>query len=217
LVESATRVRDLTLSDSSRLTLETTGGAPFVARVLGIDPAAQLRSGDRDLIIDHGAVSQAAQVIGHVVAGRIEPDGDVGGLPTTLAVSVATDLGLSEFAGVAVDESATLLKYTYVGDANLDGQVDALDYERVDLAIGDSNVLGVAAGDLNYDTLVNALDYELIDLNIGNGVGNGLATGAVVSVPEAGAMWVAGLALIGAGRAGRTRAASRLRLGFGVR
>jgi hypothetical protein len=29
-----------------------------------------------------------------------------------------------------------IAKYTYVGDANLDGQVDALDYEQVDLNIG---------------------------------------------------------------------------------
>jgi hypothetical protein len=82
---------------------------------------------------------------------------------------------------VTVDDSAVLVKYTYVGDANLDGQVDALDYERIDLAIGNTGVFGVAQGDLNYDGAVDALDYEQVDLNIGNGVGSPLAG---VFIPE---------------------------------
>jgi hypothetical protein len=63
-------------------------------------------------------------------------------------------------------------KFTFVGDSNLDGVVDALDYQRVDLAIGNTGVFGTAQGDLNYDGNVDALDYQQVDLNIGNGPGN---------------------------------------------
>ena len=96
-----------------------------------------------------------------------------------------------DFRGIVVDATAVMLKYTYVGDANLDGQVDALDYERIDLAIGNFGALGTAQGDLNYDGIVDALDYEQVDLNIGNGVGGPLAG---VFIPEPASLWVVGLA-----------------------
>ena len=61
-----------------------------------------------------------------------------------VAIAEAGDLGLTEFAGFSVDETAVVLKVTDVGDANLDGQVDALDYEQVDLNIG--NGVGAPLG-----------------------------------------------------------------------
>jgi hypothetical protein len=136
---------------------------------------------NNDMIIDYAGATPIASIIEQFLAGRIVVDGAVAGLPTYLAVAEAADLGLASFSGVAVDSEAVVCKFTYVGDANLDGQVDALDYERVDLAIGNSAVLGTAQGDLNYDGNVDALDYEQIDLNIGNGVGAPLGT---VFVPE---------------------------------
>jgi hypothetical protein len=136
-----------------------------------------------DMLVDYPAgPSPVADLINMFLAGSLMPDGDDGfGLPTYLAIAEAVDLGLAEFNGISVDETTVVLKFTYVGDANLDGQVDALDYERVDLAIGNTGVFGVAQGDLNYDGNVDALDYEQIDLNIGNGVGSPLGA---VFVPE---------------------------------
>jgi autotransporter-associated beta strand protein len=159
-----------------------------------------------DLIVDYTGVSPIAAVLADIAAGRLAADGDFGGLPTYLAVAEAADLGAADLNGIAVDNTAVLVKYTYVGDANLDGQVDALDYERVDLAIGNTGVTGTAQGDLNYDGIVDALDYEQIDLNIGNGVGSPLAGGCAVStvlVPEPGVLGVVvpGLAAL----AGRRR------------
>jgi glucose/arabinose dehydrogenase len=126
------------------------------------------------MILDYpsGAPSPIAAVIADYLDGRLTRDEqDANGLPLRLAIAEAGDLGDSTFGGVQIDFDTVLAKVSYVGDANLDGQVDALDYERVDLAIGDTGVLGTALGDLNYDTVVDALDYEQIDLNVGNGVG----------------------------------------------
>jgi hypothetical protein len=56
----------------------------------------------------------------------------------------------------------TLVKYTYVGDANLDGKVDGSDYTRIDAAWQTSQT-GWYNGDFNYDGSLNGSDYTLID------------------------------------------------------
>jgi len=69
---------------------------------------------------------------------------------------------LQTFAGEPVGENTILARYTYNGDANLDGVVNADDYFLID-----SNYIpqkpGWYNGDFNYDGLVNADDYFLID------------------------------------------------------
>jgi autotransporter-associated beta strand protein len=148
---------------------------------------------DNDIILNYSGASPIADIISNFQSGQLIPNGDLNGLPTTLAIAEAADLGLDTFNTIPIDETTVLLKYTYVGDANLDGQVDALDYERIDLAIGNSGVFGTAQGDLNYDGNVDALDYEQVDLNIGNGVGQPLGLGgapAAVFIPEPSAVAV---------------------------
>jgi hypothetical protein len=161
---------------------------------LGVNDGSVLSFGNNSLVVNYDEATPIGTILEYLLAGKLVADGDVGGLPTYLAIAEAADLGLTEFGGLPVDETAVLVKFTYVGDANLDGQVDALDYERVDLAIGNTGVFGTAQGDLNYDGTVDALDYEQIDLNIGNGVGSPLAS---VFVPEpAGVSLLAGAGVL---------------------
>jgi T5SS/PEP-CTERM-associated repeat protein len=164
---------------------------------LSINTSGLLDLTDNDLIVDYDtATSPIGTLISYLTSGQLLTSGDLAGLPTYLAISEAADLGLTEFGGIAVDDTAVLAKFTYVGDANLDGQVDALDYERVDLAIGNSGVFGTAQGDLNYDGIVDALDYEQIDLNIGNGVGSPLG-GVFIPEPASLSLVAVGAALMG--------------------
>jgi hypothetical protein len=170
------------VAGGARLELAAGRGAPLRVRNLMVE--GEVLTNDNDVVVDYIGESPIGRLIEAYVAGSIVAEGETGGgLPAYLAIAEASDLGVTEYLGLPVDESTVLLKWTYVGDANLDGQVDALDYERIDLAIGNSGVLGVAAGDLNYDGVVDALDYEQVDLNIGNGVGAPLAS---VFVPEPG-------------------------------
>ena len=166
-----------------------------VFKSLTIGSQGVLESNSSDFIVDYTGASPIADLVAALNEAKILVVGDVDGLPTTLALSEAADLGISEYGGLAIDETTVLAKFTYVGDANLDGQVDALDYERVDLAIGNTGVFGTAQGDLNGDGNVDALDYEQIDLNIGNGVGAPLSalTGGVF-IPEPTSL--AGIALL---------------------
>ena len=68
------------------------------------------------------------------------------------------------FNGVTPSVDDVLVKYTYYGDANLDGKVDASDYSRIDAAYASGGSLtGWYNGDFNYDGVINGSDYTLID------------------------------------------------------
>jgi autotransporter-associated beta strand protein len=75
------------------------------------------------------------------------------------------------FAGMDVSgHNNVLLKYTYAGDANLDGQVDIADLYALASSWRGSGPW--TSGDFNYDGVVNAADLGLLSLNWQAGVGN---------------------------------------------
>ena len=96
-----------------------------------------------------------------------------------------------------------LIKYTYYGDANLDGKVDASDYSLIDSGFI-THATGWFNGDFNYDGLINGSDYTLID-NAFNTQGAQLTAevattsaqiAAASSVPEPASVALAGIAAI---------------------
>ena len=116
----------------------------------------------------------------------------------------------TDFSGQSVDVSSVLVKYTYNGDANLDGRVNADDYFRIDAGFlaQHQNPLYVQ-GDFNYDGKVNADDYFLIDqaflgqggvLDVSDFGGGALAAAAAVPEPS-----IAGLAAVACGALLRRR------------
>jgi len=120
------------------------------------------------------------------------------------------------FGGKSVTNKTILARYTYWGDANLDGVINADDYALTDSGYF-SNIVdgGWLFGDFNYDGVVNADDYALLDsAYFANGAplsagglaplsggsaspSAGLAAGGTSAVPEP-----ASLALVGIGAAG---------------
>jgi probable HAF family extracellular repeat protein len=94
-----------------------------------------------------------------------------------------------------VASTDVLVKYTYYGDANLDGVVDGSDYSLVDYAYQynkthpDAPLTGWYNGDFNYDGVTDGSDYTLMD-NAFNTQGASLAaelaaTTAQISNPDA--------------------------------
>jgi hypothetical protein len=68
----------------------------------------------------------------------------------------------TSFAGQSVLATDVLVKYTWDGDANLDGVVNADDYFQIDSGYITQSK-GWYNGDFNYDDVINADDYFLID------------------------------------------------------
>jgi uncharacterized delta-60 repeat protein len=69
---------------------------------------------------------------------------------------------LGTFDGQSPSVTDVLIKYTYYGDANLDGKVDGTDYADVDNGFL-NHLTGWSNGDFNYDGTVDGSDYTLID------------------------------------------------------
>jgi hypothetical protein len=88
---------------------------------------------------------------------------------TALAIAEAghvIGVGADETAlwsGETVDGSAVLIKYTYAGDADLNGYIDAADYGLIDNYIQFPGSTGYFNGDFNLDGVIDAGDYGLID------------------------------------------------------
>ncbi len=114
---------------------------------------------------------------------------------------------LSSFDGQSVTSTDVLVKYTYFGDANLDGVVNGSDYTLIDNGFNNT-LTGWHNGDFNYDGVVNGDDYTLID-NAFNTQGASLAAepmemvaiptsqiagGSLAAVPEPGNLGVAAVA-----------------------
>jgi autotransporter-associated beta strand protein len=78
-----------------------------------------------------------------------------------------------QFDGLVPASTDVLVKYTYYGDADLNGEVDGTDYSRIDSGYI-NHLTGWYNGDFNYDGAVDGSDYTLID-NAFNRQGSDLA------------------------------------------
>jgi hypothetical protein len=91
---------------------------------------------------------------------------------TALGIGRAAELlGLTAgqtalWAGHSVDANSVIIKYTYGGDANLDGIVSGDDYSAIDFNILVPGSFGFPGGDFNFDGVITGDDYSTIDFTI---------------------------------------------------
>jgi regulation of enolase protein 1 (concanavalin A-like superfamily) len=140
---------------------------------LSVATGAKLDLGENALIVHNGVLSTLAAL---VKSGDASGTWAGTGITSSAAAGDSTDLtavGLisnnnggtaiqATFDGQPVAATDVLARYTYYGDVNLDGDVNAADYTRVDAGF----VLGLtgwANGDFNYDGVVDGSDYTLMD------------------------------------------------------
>ncbi len=79
----------------------------------------------------------------------------------------------NKFDGYSPAAGDVLVKYTWFGDANLDGKVDGSDYSLIDAGYASHGGLtGWYHGDFNYDGVIDGSDYSLIDNAYNNQTAN---------------------------------------------
>jgi autotransporter-associated beta strand protein len=168
---------------------------------LMISPGATLDIGENDWVVDYvmGGSSPFATLAAQVAQGY-NGSGDWQGTGITSRFAAATAssahktaVGIAEasdifsgfpasFSGQNVDSSAVLIRYTYSGDANLDGSVDTVDFNL--LASNFSNTgARWSQGDFNYDGMVDTMDFGLLASNFSLTLG-GSTTNLGALVPE---------------------------------
>lgn len=86
---------------------------------------------------------------------------------TGVGYAEATDLGLAGglFGGVVVDADSILVRFTLLGDSNLDGSITLNDFTR--LAAGFGFASSWSSGDFNYDGFTNLADFTTLAANFG--------------------------------------------------
>ena len=197
----------LTIAAGAQVVVDINTG-PLTLSSLNVAATGELDLTNNGLIVHNGNLQNiSAGVMSSATTrltalGIIQNINPAGGVIYSSSFDGATALSLAT--------TDVLAKYTYYGDANLDGKVDASDYSMIDNGYI-QHMTGWQNGDFNYDGVVDGSDYTLID-NAFNTQGasltdslanpNATPTVQIASVPEP---TVFGLGAIGIGMLTRRR------------
>lgn len=210
-------LKSLTIAGGS---VSASGGGLLIAtQNLSITQGGQLDLEHNDLLIQSDSANRTAllSAVQSLVAAA-HAGGTWSGSGITSSAAAADPLGItalavllndrgngipffSNFDGEAVGINDILVKYTYYGDTDLNGVVDASDFFRFDRGLL-KGLSGWINGDFNYDGLVDTLDRDLMDwtfLNQGQpleGIGP-MVSFAALSVPEPNTLLLLSLASLG--------------------
>jgi hypothetical protein len=153
-----------------------------VVKNLSIAATTKLDLASSALIVDYSAASPIAVVQSWLSDERLTSSQIVAG--TGLGFAEASALGLSSFAGQPVDATALLVSLMYLGDSDMDGDVDIGDLGN--LASNWQSAGGWTAGDFDYSGSVDVNDLGLLASNWQAGVGSALAPSLAEALPSLG-------------------------------
>jgi hypothetical protein len=112
--------------------------------------------------VNYTGSSPVGTLVNAIKAGFDGGKWDQPGINSSVAAtSTHTGIGYSDSGSVVT------LKYTYYGDATLNGTVDSNDFAVLAANYGKTGQLW-SAGDFNYDGTVNALDFNALATNYGS-------------------------------------------------
>jgi hypothetical protein len=136
------------------------------------NPGAQVDLTNNSAVIDYtGPVGSLVNDLRRQLqSGRLTSTSAT--LATGLGYADNAVLGRTPFAGVAVDADSLLIKFTYFGDSDLDGDVDVADLGN--LASAWQTVAIWTGGDFDYNGTVDVNDLGLLASNWQAGVGSPL-------------------------------------------
>jgi hypothetical protein len=186
-----TNIRAGTLNVNGGTVMVTANGTSTgTSRVgaLSIDstPAANthLDLGNNSMIVDYTGSSPLATIRTYLQAGYAGGAWNgAGGINSSAANAGTFALGsadnhalnLGSFAGLPITADDVLIKFTYYGDANLDGKVNAADLGALAMHWQQAGTVWTG-GDFNYDGMVDITDLYLLAHNWKQGVTSPLGT-----------------------------------------
>lgn len=195
---TAARVRVADLNVTAGQVSATAGGdKTIVASTLNVSGAGVVQLTDNDMVIETASLNSIA---GLIKAGKIATNiPSVNGKATALGFAAGNDPVLagmgSLFNGESFNSGSVLVKFTYLGDSDLDGDVDASDVAKWALSFTGELSGGPTAtktwtqGDWDGDGDVDASDVAKWALNFsGELSGGGLIADAPGASPAAVAM-----------------------------
>jgi hypothetical protein len=182
--EASQHLRALSIGPGASLSFMAGGGKVLRTSALGMADDAVLDLADNTLIIDAGddAKNVLAEITAKIGTARNTMDAQNRlwhgpGITSSAACDDATtlhglavllnrdDLGNPIYPGY--DTNTIIVKYALNGDMDMSGEVNALDYARINqgfLSQNTPDVLGgYQNGDLDFSGEINALDYALIN------------------------------------------------------
>src|SRR5205823_5419167 len=154
------------------------GGNVLVTKSLMLQSTGSLDLADDAAVVDYTTNSPLATIGSQISSGYSGGSWAGHGIRSSVAAAVpGMALGFAEssailgpiggaFAGQVVDGSAMLIRYTVWADANVDGNVNTLDFTALAKNFNKSSAI-FGQGDFNYDGRVNALDFNILATKFG--------------------------------------------------
>lgn len=132
---------------------------------------------DNALIVDYTGASPLSSIADYIIHSGYNSLGNVpqgiysstaanntGAHPTAVGYAEASAIGITSFQGQPLDNTAILARYTYRGDANLDGVVNALDFNALASHFGLHGAHWFE-GDFVEDGTVDTSDFTMLAQN----------------------------------------------------
>jgi hypothetical protein len=176
---SHVRCASLTVDGTAAVATAGNNNGVSIVKALTLGGSGTLDLNDNDLVLDYTGPSPLTAVQTLINSARADGAWTGAGLTSTAARNAAaqnTTLGVMEateykaihgvgasFGGQSIDNTAVLVKYTYYGDTDFNGDVDGDDYSRLDNGFNTA-LSGWTNGDTDANGVVDGDDYALLDL-----------------------------------------------------